>query len=109
MFNQKYWKEGELSIKRTELVQQTGKEVNAELPANVTKEVNKHVCEYCGTKELVFQFPCKRCGMILCLRHRIPETHDCVSVTWKITDKYIKHFLNDYEMKKPKTQEGKKA
>jgi hypothetical protein len=47
MFNQKYWKEGELSIKRIELVQHIEEEAAAELPANATNEVNKHVCEYC--------------------------------------------------------------
>ena len=106
---EKKWPSGELSIKRMGVLQQIEKDADAETPSNVTNEANKHVCEYCGTKELVFQFPCKRCGMILCLRHRVPETHDCVSVTWKITDKYVKHFLNDYEITKPNTQEGKKA
>jgi len=46
--------------------------------------------------------------MILCVRHRIPELHNCVSVSWEITDQYVKHFLNDYSIPKTSDHEGKK-
>jgi len=79
MCNEKTWPSGEPSVKRMEPLQQIEKEAEAETPENkrmeplqqIEKEAeaetpengtnvaSKHKCEYCGTKELVFQFPCK--------------------------------------------------
>jgi ribosomal protein L40E len=96
----------ELSVDRIELESNETK-LNTDTFES-TVNVSKQICEYCGTKEKSFMFTCRRCGMHLCLRHRIPELHECVSVTWKITDKYIKHFLNDYAVPESTHWEGKK-
>jgi predicted nucleic acid binding AN1-type Zn finger protein len=63
-----------------------------------TIERNRHECEFCGETKNMFMFDCKRCGMHVCVNHRIPELHNCLSVTWEFKDNYTKHFLNDYAM-----------
>jgi hypothetical protein len=71
--------------------------------------VSRHICEYCGEEKMVFQFPCSRCGMVLCVRHRIPELHECMSVSWVFTDQYTKHILNDYAIPEPNNEEETKG
>lgn len=55
-------------------------------------------CEHCGTTRNVFMFDCKRCHKRLCVRCRVPELHNCISVVWVFAEKYTKHYLNDYQM-----------
>lgn len=48
-------------------------------------------CSVCG-KEESLPFTCKRCGLILCARHRLPENHACkgfnsAPVIWPIVKK----------------------
>jgi hypothetical protein len=63
-----------------------------------TCKSSKNSCEYCKSNKSIFIFNCKRCGMQLCVEHRIPELHNCVSVSWKFTKNYTKHFLNDFKI-----------
>lgn len=62
-------------------------------------KINK-ICEHCGKEHLMFTFHCRRCGIITCKDHRIPELHNCPAVQWKITEDYVKHTLNRFQMPK---------
>lgn len=66
------------------------------------------ICEHCGSKETKvkgFYFQCKRCGMILCVHCRIPETHNCVCVKYTYGENWTKHELLDYMMKPKELQQ----
>lgn len=83
MCKQKYWKEGELSIKRMELIQQIEKEADVETPANVTDEASEYICDYrgcdnCGEPILLRKY--SRCGSMLCGCHILLEEHDCIPI-----------------------------
>ena len=34
-------------------------------------------CEYCGD-EVVYPFKCSFCGGYFCIKHRLPENHECL-------------------------------
>jgi Zn-dependent protease len=71
-------------------------------------------CTICG-KEEAFPFTCKRCGMILCAKHRLPENHSCPGFnaapkTWSILGEPIKKSKpfreRKYEPLKDKVNQG---
>lgn len=97
-------------VKVKKLLKQIGKETEKDMPETTKNESSKLACEHCGTTNNLFMFDCKRCKKRLCVRCRIPELHECVSVVWVSTDKCVKHYLNEYAMPEPDFQQrGKKV
>jgi len=41
-------------------------------------------CSYCGDELDILPFTCKYCGEKFCIRHQLPENHECIGlIEWK--------------------------
>jgi Zn-dependent protease len=47
-------------------------------------------CEYCGV-EITLPFKCRQCGKMLCVDHRLPESHGCESLIYAQAREAIIH------------------
>ena len=53
---------------------------------NTNKKINKIKCEFCLKKQIIW-IQCSYCNKFYCMKHRIPELHNCENNSQDISNK----------------------